>query len=326
MTQPGDPMRISAIDQDRMLRAADWVESVRSSTSTDLTRLSRPTGIVQVLNDSGGDLDRFDVLGIDDVFPTPTLNLDTFKADAILHGITPTIATHSGLYVVLQEPAADGAIVPAVVSGMTVVKLEVPSGISTPQYADCRDSDADGLLVETSGSARVLYHSIGWGIVLLGTHYREREFEMKDVLAPGQARTAYVRNLEAGGYVTDTDEEFEVEDLNSIYRGRARGGGGTPVGSLGRARLVDGTWEIIRLQPHALLIQCAVDDVTGVESGDPNITVDTVVVLQPEGAILLATPPTVTNLLSATADDGAIVLAHWNQSTGAWNGVPACPA
>ena len=68
------------------------------------------TGIVRFKNASGQVRNRFDVLGISDVFPSPTDNLNAFKSGPVLHGVTPT-AAYRGRFAVLLEPAAPGDIV-----------------------------------------------------------------------------------------------------------------------------------------------------------------------------------------------------------------------
>lgn len=165
--RPGDTM--SELPSDAwagFCRAAEANDARASDVGRTPVRDFPQTGIVLVKNNSGAARQRFDVLGIDTVYPTPAANLDAFKAGPALYGITPTIAAHSGKFVVLQEPAAVDAIVTACVSGLTVAKLEVPGDVTDVRFADVKDSDASTLLASTrTGGARVLYQSSTWAII-----------------------------------------------------------------------------------------------------------------------------------------------------------------
>jgi len=69
----------------------------------------RQAGIVLVRNDSGGDLNRLAVLGIDAPVFTPTDSLETFANGIALVGVTPT-AAHAGNFAVLVEPIQTGQL------------------------------------------------------------------------------------------------------------------------------------------------------------------------------------------------------------------------
>lgn len=155
----------------------------------------------------------------------------------------------------------------------------------------------------------------------------ERDFELKDDIDPGDTVTAYLRVEE----VTDTDEEFEVTDKLEVYRGRAQDkySGPDDRGSLGRAVLLNGVWEIREMEPHALILRAQINMAGDLGSGDANITVDNVTIVQPTGAIIVdaASLPitSLPNTFSQSASDDDMVDAIWNQDTEVWDALPICP-
>jgi hypothetical protein len=124
---------------------------------------------ISVKNASGADVDRFGILGIDDIVFTPTDNLDGFKNGPVLSCITPADPDHLNKFAVLLQPVADDAIGLAKLAGPCVVKVDVAS--ESDAFATILDGDATKL---QSGGAGVpiLYKESGtgekWAIVLLG--------------------------------------------------------------------------------------------------------------------------------------------------------------
>jgi len=127
-------------------------------------------GIALIKNDSGGDLVRFSVLGIDDVFPTSAENIGVFKNNPRLNGTTPTTASHLGTFAVMIGPAKNQATCRAVVSGIVVCKVYMHA--TAHRYADVKDADASQLESGDSGHAIILWAAPGvgsqWAVVHLG--------------------------------------------------------------------------------------------------------------------------------------------------------------
>jgi hypothetical protein len=155
----------------------------------------RQAGVVLVKNTTGGDVPRFAVLGIDGVLCEPTTDDDdpqtqTFKNQTPLVGVTPTAASHKGKFLVTLAPAEDGAIVPAVASGVVVCK--VLSASNNLKFADVTDGDATKLTAVTSASAAILWlqsgysYEIRWAVVRLGNAAPEL-FPVKVYLDGGSA-------------------------------------------------------------------------------------------------------------------------------------------
>jgi hypothetical protein len=131
----------------------------------------RRNALVWVQNDSGADVGQFAVLGIDDAGITPTDNLDSFKNEVFLSGVTPTTADYTGWFVVTVAPIADGEMGLAFAAGVFPVKVNmVTSGDS---WADVKNSDATQLQSSNiGGAAQILWSESGtgtkWAVVRLG--------------------------------------------------------------------------------------------------------------------------------------------------------------
>lgn len=131
-----------------------------------------PRSLVHIKNNSGSDVDRFGVLGVDGVIFTNTDDEDEFKNNFALKGVTPLAATHSGSFVILLETIASGDIGLAMTNGVTPVKLDITNAADT--FADVKDSSAVELKTG-SGSACILWKEAGtgsgkWGLVRFPDH------------------------------------------------------------------------------------------------------------------------------------------------------------
>jgi len=159
--------------------------------------------------------------------------------------------------------------------------------------------------------------------------------ELKDALAPGGHATAHPRDWDGSAWVTDTtaSREIEVYDEIGTCRGRGKGTYSSPhdAGSIARVRLntQSSRWEIVDLQPNALLITGLAT--AAVASTDSTFTIDGVTVMNPSGGLICDTDPaaaiTVYNVHSWDADDDARVEAAWNETTDHWEALQVtCPA
>lgn len=172
------------------LPGASWNEFVdalgaNAPIPTQFASLFKQAGIVLVKNMSGGARKRFDVLGIDDVFPSPAeqsgadpgrdARIAAFKNGPVLHGVTPTLEDHFANWAILLEPARDKVmsgdvqvaaegIVPAVVSGLTVCRVNVVRGTDT--FAEMDNGDTESLVSAPGGSAKILWKEAGLGLKL----------------------------------------------------------------------------------------------------------------------------------------------------------------
>lgn len=168
----GSPLQISARAWSVLMEMAQWYLSARSS-GAGLGGVNQSAGIVSVRNDTGGDLDRFSVVGVSEPIIGSTDHLQRFKNRVTLVGEEPGDPEHWGRIAVLQEPVADGKIGRAVVSGITVVKVSSYDG--NHGFADIDDGQTGHLKSCCLGSARIIWkqsgvsaRTPGWAVVLLG--------------------------------------------------------------------------------------------------------------------------------------------------------------
>jgi len=173
--KPGQPYSPSSKAHNAFVDAAEYVQRLRSSTTVAPQRDNWQATILQVKNTTGYDRDRFDVLGIDSVFPLPAANLNAFKNGPVLHGVLPAAGTHEGNFVVLLEPLANGKIGAACVAGVCIARIIVNDIDENERlYAEINPGDHGALRTSTGGygSARVLWREAAagtrWAVVHLG--------------------------------------------------------------------------------------------------------------------------------------------------------------
>jgi len=151
--------------------ARDYLQR-QQGTNQKPTQAFRQTGIVLVRNDSGGDLNRLAVLGIDSPVIDPADNEDEFKNRVALVGVTPAADTHEGKFVVLAEPVATGKIGRAYAAGVCPVQIDVPDEEHEYPFAEIADGVTDNLKASHYGSAAILWREGGtgvqWAVVRLG--------------------------------------------------------------------------------------------------------------------------------------------------------------
>ena len=144
--------------------------------------------LVLVRNDSGSDLDRFEILGIDAPVIDPVDNEEAFKNRVAVSGVTPVIAppeedppdedpedSHEGRFVVLAEPVKSGKIGRAFAAGVCPVKIDVEAQYGPPCFVEIADGISSHLKLNPRGSATILwlegggvYPGLQWALVRLG--------------------------------------------------------------------------------------------------------------------------------------------------------------
>ena len=320
--QAGDPLKFPAATFNIFCDTAEAVARMRTQNAAGVPQgRDLNTGVVTVRNDSGYDRERFDVLGIDTPIIDNSDNLAEFKNRVTFKGETPSLASHVGRFAILLEPIAAGKLGKAVVSGVTVARIDVAN--TYHGFAEIIGGDCGKLRSGPCGGAQILWKETGtgllWGIVRVGTPTLTCRFELKQNLVPGGYAQAYLLDY-AGVYQIDPAVEITVYDTLSIRRGRARN---YPYysGSAGYARYWhdSGRWEIIEMHPMAMILQGQVDQSSGVEPGDSTFAVDGVTLMQPIGGLLDAMPATVRNRFSQKLKDDDRVLILWNETDTAWD-------
>ena len=165
---PGDPISFSSNAYNAWCDAADDLRQRQMATSASQQLETRDVDIVLVRNDSGGDVDQHGILGIDGPLISPTDNLDEFKRQVVISGVTPT-ADHADAFVVLLEPLADNAVGQAIISGVCAVQVDVAKESDTTCGADVDDT---AKLKSATGSNQIIWKESGtgtkWAIVRVG--------------------------------------------------------------------------------------------------------------------------------------------------------------
>jgi hypothetical protein len=159
---PGESIQPSAKAWNTFIDTSAYVEAQRRVQTADAVAMpALDTGLCYVQNNSGADLDRFNVVGLDVPIILPSDNPDTFAAHLTFSGLTPTTAAHTGKFAVLLEPCAQGNVATAVLSGVCPVKLNVTATGDT--LADVDDGSAADLKTGASGAAKILWKESGTG-------------------------------------------------------------------------------------------------------------------------------------------------------------------
>jgi hypothetical protein len=163
--QTGEKIRIPAQTWNNVLDATeDFLRRSTGMGAGDGQSIPASGSIVPILNSSGADVDRMNILGISAPAILPTDNMDEFVHHLALVGVTPTEAGYKGKFAVTMAPIANGAIGLACISGLCPVNLTITSSGDT--FADVKDGDTGSLKTGTSGSAFILWQAGGSGTVL----------------------------------------------------------------------------------------------------------------------------------------------------------------
>lgn len=133
------------------------------------------SGMILVRNDTGDDLDRFSVVGLDVPVILPDDNLPQFKSNIAFAGISPTADHVGGKFAILAAPLNDGKIGPAFALSVCPVRLvgEPGDNADVDTEAGSGGDPTAALRVQEGGSAIVLWdeNTSGdterWGIVKL---------------------------------------------------------------------------------------------------------------------------------------------------------------
>jgi hypothetical protein len=163
----GEPIRVTADFFNAVIDVVRWWLGEDTGPGALADRRDRATVLVK--NASGADVDRFGVLGIDDILHVPDDNLDGFKNRPCLVGVTPDAEDHQGKFVVMLDAVPDGAIGRGLIQGVVCVKVNVVS--NGDPAADIADGDATRLQSGAAGRAQILWKEDGtdekWALVQL---------------------------------------------------------------------------------------------------------------------------------------------------------------
>lgn len=174
----GDPLRIPAGAYNAFIDAAHFARRIDADAQVESARDRTGEHLVLVRNESGDDLPRFGVLGINGpiIEPGSGGNTNEFKRRAAIIGAAITTTDEFiGRFVVAREPIPSGRIGLAVVRGVTPAVINIADVEHT--HADT-EAESQFLRSGFTGAARILWKEEGTdqklAIIEIGPADRDR--------------------------------------------------------------------------------------------------------------------------------------------------------
>ena len=158
----GQPLSIPASAYNAFIDAAQAHKDRRQDAGQNARDRFRDGGVVLVKNNTGGDLSRFSVVGLDDPIILPADSFDGF-ANRVAFGGSAPAAGHEGRFAVLLDAVPDGQCGQAMVSGVIACPVYVAD--ASHVYADIAAGETDYLASAESGAAQILWRPDGPGVV-----------------------------------------------------------------------------------------------------------------------------------------------------------------
>lgn len=237
--QPGDPPKRSARFDAELVDVVRYVKGLMATTGQRTGATQSANGVIDIRNDSEEDVDRFGILGLDDLVFTPTDSLGDFQASPLYSGVVPVFPDHDGNFCVALDPIASGKIGKARVAGLVCVQIAITSGLEWYDHADVTDEDASKLTLLPAGAAQVLWKEEGtgtkWAIVRLGVPRGNVTLRMKldeELAAEGSATAS----------VWKGDPLADTEDDCTLYAGESGASLMSEGSSFDADKFVFGTW------------------------------------------------------------------------------------
>lgn len=158
--RPGDDISISAETWNALLSLVTSGKQVTNKPTPATPAKSPNSGVVVVRNSTGSAIDQFHSVRVTGPSVTPASSESEFKRRIVLDVATPN-ADSSGLWCVMQEPVAAGAFGEAVVSGITIARVNITS----TEHVVVESSDGSTVLASggESGSGQLLWVAGGVG-------------------------------------------------------------------------------------------------------------------------------------------------------------------
>ena len=154
----GDKLRIKADTWNTLLNVAAEHNSLQAQNSKAGRGDAVDCGLYcLVRNDSGNDVPRFGILGIDGPVFSPETEGGSFDSRIVLKVVSPVTATHGGRFVVLMAPCPDGAIRRACIGG--VVQATVVMNSADDWFAGVADDELATLTSSQTGPAEIIWRA-----------------------------------------------------------------------------------------------------------------------------------------------------------------------
>ncbi len=241
----GQPFRPNAADHNAFIDTAKAHRASLLQIPGNAIGGPLKAGVVEVKNMSETDRKQFEILGIDGLLFTieDSKIAPTVLSGYAMKGVDPT-ASHSGKFVVLQEPIPAGATGRAAILGLTAVKLQVDhEGLN---YADVKAGDATKLQATSCGAA-ILYKESGtgvkWGVIDLDPLRSCTAFAVlqEDLEADGEA--------EAKVWALEDDEMVETDHVIDVHGWMLDGDRKANEDDRILAVWMNGRWEVVEIFP-----------------------------------------------------------------------------
>lgn len=152
---PGSPIRFDWWND--LVKEVKALKTLHTLQPNITSQTGESAGIeVKVMNASGGDLLRWNILGIDSQLYVDTPVQDQTR---VLKGITPDIAVHVGSFVVLNQDLVNNGIGSAFIGGTIGAYVNITD--VNHVFCDITNADATQLTSIAGGSAQILWKSTG---------------------------------------------------------------------------------------------------------------------------------------------------------------------
>lgn len=161
-----------------MLQATELALSSRNGIQRQGAFREQTTGIINIVNSTGADLELYSIVGLDAPMNLPDSEAgggDPFQVEPIYFRATaPDILVNCGQFAIVIEPIEADGCGRACVAGICRVKITVPDEDTERRWADIIDAEYRKLAAAHRGSAEILWREGGtgeqWAIVRLGSH------------------------------------------------------------------------------------------------------------------------------------------------------------
>ena len=159
-----------------MLQATELALSSRNGIQRQGAFREQTTGIINIVNSTGADLELYSIVGLDAPMNLPDSEAgggDPFQVEPIyFRAIAPDVLFHCGRFAIVIEPIEADGCGRACVAGICRVKITVPDEDTERHCAEIIDFDSAKLAAVHRGSAEILWREGGtgeqWAIVRLG--------------------------------------------------------------------------------------------------------------------------------------------------------------
>ena len=206
--KPGDPVTFRATTINAFVDAANANRQGGGQNPTP-TITTNDDQDVYVNNGVGTAFEEYQVLGIDGVAITPTLNEDQFRERVIFTGVMPSAEIHENAYVILAEPLSSYGVGRILKDGIQPCKINILdethtfAGLGTSTYLDSA----------TTGAVEILWREAGvgvkWCVVRIGAGAAAGLMVWKAV-ANQVGNMVSAKKMNVDGSVTGDAQDFYV--------------------------------------------------------------------------------------------------------------------